>query len=188
MFLADASEARIAVKSDKRFQPVCYFCDQKDSAVHSWSQRSVRDLNLASAKVWINCQYRKRFCPHCQHISIEDLQLFDPYLRGHPAPGALHLSVVRVYDRHRGGQASWPGLEDGQKHRQMVLRGPIRSTQFRGAAYFGCGRNLHQKGPALPDRGYGLSQRPGGICWQRPQSQHLKGVFEPIDHLSEKIH
>jgi hypothetical protein len=38
-------------------------------------------LNLATAKVWITCQYRKLFCPHCQHISIEDLQLFDPYLR-----------------------------------------------------------------------------------------------------------
>ena len=78
---ADASEARIAVKPDKRFQPICYFCGQKASAVHSWSQRSVRDLNLATAKVWISCQYRKLFCPHCQHISIEDLQLFHPYLR-----------------------------------------------------------------------------------------------------------
>jgi transposase len=79
--LVDASEARIQVKPDKRFQPVCHFCGQKASGVHSWSQRTVRDLNLASAKVWITCQYRKLFCPHCQHISIEDLQLFDPYLR-----------------------------------------------------------------------------------------------------------
>jgi hypothetical protein len=29
----------------------------------------------------MTCQYRKLFCPHCQHISIEDLGLFDPYLR-----------------------------------------------------------------------------------------------------------
>jgi transposase len=77
----NASEARIQVKPDKRFQPICHFCGQKASGVHSWSQRTVRDLNLASAKVWISCQYRKLFCPHCQHISIEDLQLFDPYLR-----------------------------------------------------------------------------------------------------------
>ena len=79
--LADASEARIQVKPDKRFQPVCHFCGQKASGVHSWSQRTVRDLNLATAKVWITCQYRKLFCPHCQHISIEGLELFDPYLR-----------------------------------------------------------------------------------------------------------
>ena len=79
--LADASEARIQVKPDNRFEPICHFCGQKASGVHSWSQRTVRDLNLACAKVWITCQYRKLFCPHCQHISIEDLDLFDPYLR-----------------------------------------------------------------------------------------------------------
>lgn len=79
--LADASQARIQVKPDKRFQPICHFCGQKAAGVHSWSQRSVRDLNLASTKVWISCQYRKLFCPHCQHISIEDLDLFHPYLR-----------------------------------------------------------------------------------------------------------
>jgi transposase len=79
--LPDASEARIFAQPDKRFQPLCHFCSQKASAVHSWSQRTVRDLNLASAKVWVSCQYRKLFCPHCQHISIEDLELFHPYLR-----------------------------------------------------------------------------------------------------------
>jgi transposase len=79
--LPDASEARIHAQPDKRFQPLCHFCSQKASAVHSWSQRTVRDLNLACAKVWVRCQYRKLFCPHCQHISIEDLGLFHPYLR-----------------------------------------------------------------------------------------------------------
>jgi transposase len=79
--LPDVSQARIQVKPDKRFQPRCHFCGQKAAGVHSWSQRTVRDLNLATAKVWITCRYRKLFCPHCQHISIEDLGLFDPYLR-----------------------------------------------------------------------------------------------------------
>ncbi len=79
--LADVSQAHIQAKPDKRFQPVCHFCGQKASGVHSWSKRKVRDLNLATARVWITCQYRKLFCPHCQHISIEDLGLFDPYLR-----------------------------------------------------------------------------------------------------------
>jgi len=31
--------------------------------------------------VWITCRYRKLFCTHCRHISIEDLDLFHPYLR-----------------------------------------------------------------------------------------------------------
>jgi transposase len=49
--------------------------------VHSWTQRQVRDLNITSAQVWLNCRYRKLFCPICQRISTEDLELFDPYLR-----------------------------------------------------------------------------------------------------------
>jgi hypothetical protein len=156
--LADASEARIQVKPDKRFQPVCHFCGQKASGVHSWSQRTVRDLNLATAKVWITCQYRKLFCPHCQHISIEGLQ------------------------------ASWPELENGQKHRQILFRGPVRTTQFRWATYFGRGRNIGQKRPSLPDGSHGLPQRPGGVCRQRPQSQNFKAFFQPNDRRPAQIH
>jgi transposase len=41
----------------------------------------VRDLNLASTRVWLFCQYRKIFCLHCQRIVTEDLGLFHPYFR-----------------------------------------------------------------------------------------------------------
>ena len=76
-----ASKAFINVVPDKRFHPVCHLCGQKASSVHSWTQRSIRDLNLASAQVWIRCEYRKLFCSNCQRISIEELELFHPYLR-----------------------------------------------------------------------------------------------------------
>jgi transposase len=79
--LPDASEARIQAQPDKRFLPICQCCGQKASGIHSWTQRTIRDLNLATAKVWISCQYRKLFCAKCQQISIEDLNLFHPYLR-----------------------------------------------------------------------------------------------------------
>ena len=76
-----ATEARIQAQPDKRFQPICQCCGQKASGIHSWTQRTIRDLNLATAKVWITCQYRKLFCANCHQISIEDLKLFHPYLR-----------------------------------------------------------------------------------------------------------
>jgi hypothetical protein len=41
-----ATKALIDVVPDKRFQPVCHLCGQKAPSVHSWTQRSVRDLNL----------------------------------------------------------------------------------------------------------------------------------------------
>jgi len=79
--LPGASESRIQAQPDKRFQPICHGCGQKACGVHSWTDRTVRDLNMATARVWIRCRYRKLFCPRCQGIHIEDLELFHPYLR-----------------------------------------------------------------------------------------------------------
>ncbi|MBW1741670.1 MAG: transposase family protein [Deltaproteobacteria bacterium] len=77
----EATGAHIQVQPDKRFQPVCHGCGQRASGVHSWPRRKVRDLNLATARLWITCQYRKVFCAHCQGIHIENLELFHLYLR-----------------------------------------------------------------------------------------------------------
>ena len=76
-----ASKAVINTVPDKRFKPVCHVCGQKMPSVHSWTQRNIRDLNLANTQVWIHCDYRKLFCTNCQQISIEELELFHPYLR-----------------------------------------------------------------------------------------------------------
>jgi transposase len=77
----EATEAHIQVQPDKRFQPICHGCGKRACGVHSWSRRKFRDLHLASARLWLICQYRKVFCAHCQGIHIEDLELFHPYLR-----------------------------------------------------------------------------------------------------------
>ena len=77
----EATGTHIQVQPDKRFQPICQGCGQRASGVHSWTQRKIRDLNLANARSWITCRYRKVFCAHCQGIHIEDLELFHPYLR-----------------------------------------------------------------------------------------------------------
>ena len=79
--LEDACEAQIRIQPDKRFQPICHCCGQRASGVHSWTERRVRDLNLTATPVWIRCHYRKVFCSHCQRVSVEDLELFHPYLR-----------------------------------------------------------------------------------------------------------
>jgi len=76
-----AERAWIEAIPDKRFQPICHICGSKGFRVHSQEKRSVRDLNFASARVWIQCLYRKIVCLQCQRIPIEDLDLFDPCLR-----------------------------------------------------------------------------------------------------------
>jgi transposase len=76
-----ASQAQIKAVPDQRFTPICHICGHPSGHIHSWEQRTVRDLNLASARVWLHCQYRKILCLQCQRILIEDLELFHPYLR-----------------------------------------------------------------------------------------------------------
>lgn len=77
----EATVAHIQAEPDKRFHPICQSCGQKASGVHSWTHRKIRDLNIASARTWIICRYRKLFCAHCQGIHVEDLELFHSYLR-----------------------------------------------------------------------------------------------------------
>ena len=77
----DATKASIEILPHKRFKPVCHNCGHKADRAHSWAKRRVRDLNLATAQVWLDCHYRKLYCPVCQQICVEDLELFDPYIR-----------------------------------------------------------------------------------------------------------
>ena len=77
----ESSQTRIEVLPDQRFHPICHICGQRSGHIHSWAQRTIRDLNLALARVWLDCWYRKIFCLQCQRILIEDLELFHPYCR-----------------------------------------------------------------------------------------------------------
>jgi len=77
----EAAKASIEIVPHKRFKPVCHRCGHTAEATHSWAKRRIRDLNLASAQVWLDCHYRKLHCPNCRRIMTEDLELFDPYIR-----------------------------------------------------------------------------------------------------------
>ena len=89
----EATAAHIHLQPDKRFQPICHGCGKRASGVHSWTRRKIRDLNLATARLWVTCKYRKVFCAHCQGIHIEDLGFFHPYLR---ATARLALYVYQL--------------------------------------------------------------------------------------------
>ena len=117
--LADASESRIWAQPSKRYRPVCHGCGQKACTVHSWTERTVRDLNLASARVWIRCRYRKLFCPLCQGVRIEDLQLFHPYLRvtermARYVYQLCHMMTVSEVARHLA--LNWKTVKNIDKH------------------------------------------------------------------------
>jgi transposase len=113
-----AKKAVIDAVPDKRFRPVCHICGQKTDSVHSWAQRSIRDLNLANTQVWIHCEYRKLFCDNCQRISIEELELFHPYLRvtRRLATYIHHLcKVMTVTDVAQHLQLDWKTVKEIDK-------------------------------------------------------------------------
>jgi len=79
--IGEAGTAYIQVEPDKRYHPICHGCGHRATGVHSWVRRKVRDLSMATARVWVTCRYRKVLCAHCRGIHVEDLELFHPYLR-----------------------------------------------------------------------------------------------------------
>jgi len=78
---ADAKKAYLEAVPNKRFRPICHLCGKPANRIHSRERRWVRDLDFGPARVWIRCLYRKIVCPHCRQTPIEELDLFDPYLR-----------------------------------------------------------------------------------------------------------
>ena len=73
--------AWIEMAPDARFRPICHACGARARGTHSWDHRHLRDLNLGAARVWINCKYRKVYCPRCGCVRIEDLEFFEAYQR-----------------------------------------------------------------------------------------------------------
>jgi len=117
--LPGATESRIQAQPDKRYRPICHGCGQKGCAVHSWAERTVRDLNMASARVWIRCRYRKLLCPQCQGVRIEDLQLFHPYLRVTRRLAQYVYQLCRmltVSDVARHLELNWKTVKDIDKY------------------------------------------------------------------------
>ena len=69
-----AESAMIYLQPDLRYRPRCHRCHQPGRTVHSQGHRRiVFDLPLASAKVWLDVEYRKVWCDHCDSVRVEQL-------------------------------------------------------------------------------------------------------------------
>jgi transposase len=70
----------MTVQPDERYTPVCSKCKQQTKGVHSYNDRSVRDLNILEAKTVLSVAYRTLRCQSCGTV-VEELPLLDPYKR-----------------------------------------------------------------------------------------------------------
>jgi transposase len=129
---AQADLAVIDVVPDGRFRPVCHACGQAAGTTHQQEVRAVRDLNLASARVSLRCTYRKVWCQHCGRITVEDLELFDPYKRvTRRLARAIHelCKSMTVSDVARHYGLDWKTIKDIDK---AFLEDKYGQTDYEG--------------------------------------------------------
>lgn len=70
----------LKVEPQRRYAPVCHVCNSPSYSIHSYHERTVRDLNIFEAKTFIQYSYRKIRCSKCG-IVVEYLELVEPDLR-----------------------------------------------------------------------------------------------------------
>ena len=69
----------IGLEPDKRFNPVCSRCQSGATGIHSYHERTVRDLPLGPfRKVWLSFRYRKVECAACGRFTVEELSVAEP--------------------------------------------------------------------------------------------------------------
>ncbi|MFO7814546.1 MAG: transposase family protein [Halanaerobiales bacterium] len=66
------------LSSDKRYSPICYKCGSKATGIHDHHQKTVRDLSFGNNPVFIIYNYRKVYCPCCDKIRGENLDIALP--------------------------------------------------------------------------------------------------------------
>ena len=71
---------KIEARPDRRYFPVCHRWGNKVKKIHSYKQRTVRDLDILGAKTFVRVTYRIVSCCRCGKVG-EDLGLMDPYMR-----------------------------------------------------------------------------------------------------------
>lgn len=108
----------LLVRPDLRFGPRCSHCGCRGSPIHSWQERSVRDLNLGAHRVWLATRYRKIHCPRCKAIHVEQMEMLDPSKRVTPRLTCyIHelckLMTVKQVAEHLG--LDWKTVKDIDK-------------------------------------------------------------------------
>ena len=80
----DCQRIRVGLAPDERTVPRCHECGTASPSVHSQTTRSIRDLDVAGARVWLDCTLRKASCPHCGRVMTEQCEAAHPWQRVTP--------------------------------------------------------------------------------------------------------
>jgi len=89
-------ETLLYLEPDRRFRPLCQQCGEVGSVHSHGLRRIIRDLDFGPAQTFLQVEYRRVWCPHCQKAKVEQLSFADPSRR------ITHRSPQRV------AVATWP--------------------------------------------------------------------------------
>lgn len=78
---SEPAEVLVSLEPDGRTTARCHLCGTPSPDVHSWTERPVRDLDVAGLRVTLNCKLRKAFCPSCNRILTEECEAAPRYKR-----------------------------------------------------------------------------------------------------------
>lgn len=76
----DCKMVNIVTKPDERYNPTCSRCHSVCLSIHSYTERSVRDMNVFDFMTTITFCYRKVRCDKCG-IVVEDINMLEPGMR-----------------------------------------------------------------------------------------------------------
>ncbi len=107
----------IKMEPDKRYDPVCHRCERKVKEIHSYHQRTIRDLNLLDARTFITISYRTLRCPSCGDV-VEKMEMVDFYQRvtrrlAHYILELCQFMTIREVARHLG--LDWKTIKEIHK-------------------------------------------------------------------------
>ena len=71
------SVAWIKVEPDLRYKVLCHVCGGQAQKIHSYENRLIRDLNVTTTQIYLDCDYRKIFCPPCNAFRVEACEYAD---------------------------------------------------------------------------------------------------------------
>ncbi len=74
----DSSSSVTYFTHDNRYKALCHNCLKPAGTTHSLGHRRlVQDLPFATTQMWLDVEYRKVWCDHCQKVRVEHLEFCD---------------------------------------------------------------------------------------------------------------
>jgi transposase len=77
----DRAGTEIRLQPDRRYRPICHVCGRPGHVHSQGHRRFIRDLNFGPAQTFLRVEYRRVWCPACQHARVEQLDFADPSQR-----------------------------------------------------------------------------------------------------------